>query len=254
MIKDFSSRFSFSNALFGLKFFSILFLFSFPLYAQEVQTPQNPQVLDKKAEMNSTQKNPTIEESPAPAPQAEPLKEVQKESPTPTEAQTKESPPQTAIVEKESSSPSDGAGEKTAPNSSKEEPASFLASLKDLVSFYEQEIVSFNKLIERWNSRVHSILEREVTLKIEIEKINKEIFEKKEADEKKNKKEIGRLEKQVKRLKKDLKSVQKTLDNERDELLSELKDLGKESQNAVKEKYKSVSEKVETFGQAEQEE
>ncbi|OGR79999.1 MAG: hypothetical protein A3I11_05540 [Elusimicrobia bacterium RIFCSPLOWO2_02_FULL_39_32] len=241
---------------FLLKLFLILFLFSFPLYSEELQTLESAPAADKKSETSSIQKNSAPEETPALTSQNEPSKEAQTAPLVPAESATKENPPQIESSEKGKATevPETRQGvEKTTLNPTKEEPESFLKFLQDLVSFYEQEIVSSNKFIERWSSRVRSTLEREVTLKTEIEKIDKEILEKKEADEKKNKKEIGRLEKQVKRLKKDLKSVQKTLDNEKDELLSELKDLGKESQNALKERFQSISEKVETFGKAEKE-
>ncbi len=130
-------------------------------------------------------------------------------------------------------------------------PIGFVAPLTDLTRFYEDELISAKKLIERWNERLRAYVEREQSLEAEKDKFSKELAEKSGQNAKGNKKEVSELKKQVKRLEKDLKAVRKDLERIKKELMAELKEMGAYAAKTITEKFDQVKEKVKTFNQEE---
>lgn len=127
------------------------------------------------------------------------------------------------------------------------EMTGYVAPLKDIIPFYEKEIVSMKKMIDRWNTRANLSLQRESDLAAEIASLNKNINSKKESDAKKFKKEIKSLNVQLETLLKQQKQLKRDLVKESQELAIELDSVGKQTQMSMRNLFLQTQNNLRAF-------
>lgn len=171
----------------------------------------------------------------------EPKAEVPKAEPIKTEAPKAEEPKAVKAEETPASKPAPGAA-KTDPKPMK--AVGCVSPLQDLIKFYEKEIVSTRKTMDRWGAKLQVNLDRQKEIDDELSSLAKDLEEKK-ADPKRNKKEIARVGKQMERLQKDRKGLAKQMDKQCAELAGEVKDMGKESAAVLKERFQQIYKEIE---------
>lgn len=163
---------------------------------------------------------------------AEEKSETQQEKPTEEKAQAKEAEPLPSKKQKETSVL------KTQP--AEEKLVGCVAPVKNLVKTYQKELDALQKLIEKWNGRLQSAMQRETLLSKEIRTIEIEYDKKKDSEDKREKKEAARLKGQLERLKKEQKSLKKEMLKQCKEFSAEIGEFGKGSFAAIAEQIRQI--------------
>lgn len=119
-----------------------------------------------------------------------------------------------------------------------------VAPIKDLVKTYQKELNALEKLIEKWNNRLQSAMQRETLLSKEVRSLEIEYDKKMDSEDKREKKEAGRMKGQLERLNKEQKILKKEMLKQCKELSAELGEFGKGSSTAIAEQIRQIQQEI----------
>ena len=121
---------------------------------------------------------------------------------------------------------------------------SYVYPATDLIPFYNSEFSSLVGLIQEWDKKIKASLEKEKQNTLAINKIEKELTDKKNANSKAFSKDIVDLKKILYLSWENHKSIKKEMIAQEQKLIEELKGKSKEVDNAIDAKFMEVSKNV----------